>query len=221
VVVEVHLLQLYLVLLGTTKNPHARATCGFSEHKQTSEQLLGHYEVAAPVLLPAGFVALHTEGLFLAVADGADAVGSDAQRHHVLFNGGGAAIAEREIVFGGSSFVAMAFDDDFDLRIAAEKVSALAQSSAGIGTDVRFVEIEISVLHFAQEHFFHRIHVCGGWRFGGRLRDGDANGGIRRSTRPTCGHGIGRGIGWRHFGGAFRGYCTDIGRDGQLRGIGG
>src|SRR5258706_14631226 len=107
----------------------------------TQKRLLCHYQVATTVLLPAGFVALRAEGLFLAVADGADWIGADAQRHHVLFDGGGTAIAEREIVFGGAALVAMAFDDDLHLRIAAEKVSALAPGSASIGADVRFVEI--------------------------------------------------------------------------------
>jgi hypothetical protein len=42
-------------------------------------RLLGADEVASAVLLPAGFVALGAEGLFFAEADGADAVGGDAQ----------------------------------------------------------------------------------------------------------------------------------------------
>ena len=58
-------------------------------------ELLGHYEVAAAILLPAGLVALHAERLFLAVAYGADAIGADAERDHVLFNGGSTTIAER------------------------------------------------------------------------------------------------------------------------------
>jgi hypothetical protein len=63
-----------------------------STNKQV-KGLLGHDKVAAAVLLPAGFVALHAEGLFFAVADSADAVGADAQRNHVLLDGGGATVA--------------------------------------------------------------------------------------------------------------------------------
>jgi len=39
---------------------------------------VGGDEVAAAVLLPAGLVGFHAEGLLLAEADGADAVGGDA-----------------------------------------------------------------------------------------------------------------------------------------------
>src|SRR5438477_8959000 len=49
--------------------------------------LLGADEVAAAVLLPAGFVGLCAERLFFAEADGADAIGGDAQGDEILFNG--------------------------------------------------------------------------------------------------------------------------------------
>ena len=59
----------------------------------TGWRLLGADEVASAVLLPAGFVALGAEGLFFAEADGADAVGGDAQGDEILLDGAGAAIA--------------------------------------------------------------------------------------------------------------------------------
>src|SRR5437763_639937 len=64
--------------------------------------------MAAAVLLPAGLVALHAEGLLLAEADGAEAVGGNAQRNHELLDGGGAAIAEAQVVFRGATLVGLA-----------------------------------------------------------------------------------------------------------------
>src|SRR5467141_3612596 len=53
---------------------------------------VGLHEMAATVLLPAGLAALVAEGLLLAEADGAEAVGRNAQRNEVLLHGCGAAI---------------------------------------------------------------------------------------------------------------------------------
>src|SRR5208337_3467187 len=71
--------------------------------------LLSVDEMAAAVLLVALFVGRCAEGLFLAVADGGEAVGRNAQADEILLDGGGAAIAESEVVFGGAAFVTMAF----------------------------------------------------------------------------------------------------------------
>src|SRR4030095_3889541 len=73
-------------------------------------RLLGHYKVAAAVLLPAIFVAFHAEGLFLAVAHGAHTVRADAQRNQVLFYGCRAAIAERQVVLRRAALVAVALN---------------------------------------------------------------------------------------------------------------
>jgi len=75
-----------------------------------TNRLLGADEVAAAVLLPAGFGALGAEGLFFAEAYGADAIGGDAQGDEILLDGAGAAIAKSEVVFGGAALIAVAFD---------------------------------------------------------------------------------------------------------------
>src|SRR5438046_868126 len=66
--------------------------------------------MAATILLPAGFGALHAERLLLAEADGAEAVGRDAQRDEILLDGTGAAITEAEVIFGRTTLIAMTFD---------------------------------------------------------------------------------------------------------------
>src|SRR6266702_4288217 len=83
--------------------------------------LPGWDEMASAVLLPAGFVGFGAEGLFLAVTDGVEVGGRNAEIDEVLFDGVGAAIAEGEVVFGGAAFIAMAFDIDLFIRIALEE----------------------------------------------------------------------------------------------------
>jgi hypothetical protein len=42
----------------------------------------------------------------------------------------------------------VAFDDDLDLRMIAQKIGGLAESGAGIGANVRLIQIKIGILHF-------------------------------------------------------------------------
>src|SRR4029077_12564061 len=119
----------------------------------TRSRLLGADEVASAILLPAGFVALAAEGLFFAEADGADAVGGDAQGDEILLGGAGAAIAESEVVFGGAALVAVAFDGHANAGIIAQEFGGLGERLASVGADVRFVEIKIGVANFLEEEF--------------------------------------------------------------------
>src|SRR4029077_4348349 len=94
--------------------------------KDTRCSLLSADEVAAAVLLPAGFVVVGAEGLFLAEADGAHAIGRDAQGDEILLHRAGAAIAEREVVFRRAALVAMAFNGYANLRIIAQEIGGLS-----------------------------------------------------------------------------------------------
>src|SRR5947209_770777 len=107
--------------------------------------------MAATVLLPATFVVLHAEGLFLAVADGAQPVCRNSERDKVLLHGAGAAIAVAQIVFGGAALVAVSFDGHLNLRVVLQEIRGFRERLAGIGTNVRFVVIEIGIAHFLQE----------------------------------------------------------------------
>ena len=142
------------VVVVRQESPRVKTAWAFLTTNQQVKGLLGHDEVAAAVLLPAGFVALHAERLFFAIADGADAVGADAQRNHVLLDCRGATIAQRKVVFGGTALIAVTFDDDFDLRVIAQKIGGFAESAARVGANVRFIQIEIGVLHVLEEHLF-------------------------------------------------------------------
>src|SRR5712692_7763206 len=128
-----------------------QAGCAPTRRMRRCCELLGADEVAATILLPAGFVALRAEGLFLAETDGADAVGGDAQGDEILLDRTGATIAEREVVFGGTALVAMAFDGHAKLRVIAQEVGGLGERFASVRANVGFVEVEIGVTDFLVE----------------------------------------------------------------------
>src|ERR1700740_1447625 len=108
------------------------AACGAPTRRIRYSGLLGADEVAAAVLLPAGFVVFGAEGLFFAEADGAHAIGRDAQGDEILLHRVGAPIAESEVVFGGAALVAMAFNGHANLRIVAQEVGGLGERLASV-----------------------------------------------------------------------------------------
>ena len=68
-------------------------------------------EIVAAVFRPRGFVVAGIGRLVLAVADGADAVGADAELGQRLAGGQRAAFAERAVVFLRAALVAVALDE--------------------------------------------------------------------------------------------------------------
>jgi hypothetical protein len=177
-------------------------------------------EVAAAVLLPAAFIGFSAEGLFLAVADGAEIGGRNAQIDEVLLDGVGTAIAESEVVLGGAAFVAVAFDDDLCIRIALEERSGFLERCAGVRTDIGLVEVEVSVADFLIEEFGEGGSL-GRRRRRRRCVDGDADGGIGAAAGTAGGDGIGGGVGRGDGGGALRSDGADFGSDGDVGGVGG
>src|SRR2546429_3658452 len=175
--------------------------------------------MAAAVLLPAGLVALHAEGLLFAETDGAEAAGRNAQRNEVLLDGGGAAIAEAQVVFRRTTFVAMALDGHLESRIVFKEIRGLRECRASVGANVGPVVVEISVAHFSQEEFIVRGPR---WRRRRRRRiDRDSCSGTGGAAGTGRGNRVGRRVRWRDFGGALSSHGTDFGLDGELRSIGG
>src|SRR5208282_66623 len=97
---------------------------------------------AAAVLRPGRFVVTDHRRAFLAVADGSDAAGGDAERDQRAFHRVGAAIAEREVVFARAAVVAMAFDRDFHVLIFLEPGCLALKRLLAFRLDVRLVEVE-------------------------------------------------------------------------------
>jgi hypothetical protein len=178
-------------------------------------------EVADAVLLPAFLGALRAERPLLAQARRIDAVGGDAEGDEIVLDGGSAAIAENEVVFGGTTLVAAAFNGYFDFRMIAQEFGGLAESVAGIGADVSFVEVKVSVANFSQEEFVDR----GSGRRRRRRRrwscHGDADAGVSLAAGTAGGDRVGRGVRRIDFGRTLGRDGAYSRRNGELRGIGG
>src|SRR6266481_4881312 len=173
--------------------------------------------MAAAILLPASLSVLHAEGFLLAEADGAHTVGGDSQRHEILLNGVGTAIAEAEVVFRGPALVAMAFDGDFDRRVLLQEVRSRGERGASVGTNVGFVVVEIGVTHsLVKIRLGSRRRRR--WRRSSHVYGGSGAGGAAGTCRSD---GVGRRVGRRDLGRALSSDGADVGSDAQLGGIGG
>ena len=183
--------------------------------------LVGADEVAAAILLVARFGGFIAEGLFFAVADGAEAVGGDAQGDEILFHGGGATISQAEVVFGGAALIAVAFDGGFNVWIGAKEFGGGAESFASVGANVGFIQIEVRVFDFLAEDL---VSDCDPYRWARRSRQLAM---VMRTLASAvaagtgCGDGVGRGVSGRDFSGAFGRNWADFRRDSDLRGVGG
>ncbi len=87
-------------------------------------------------------------GAFLAVAHHGQARGGHAQVGQVVGGGAGAALAQGQVVLGGATLVAVAFDDQLDLRVLLHDLGLAGQHLTGFGLQVVAVEVEVD--HGAQ-----------------------------------------------------------------------
>src|SRR5260370_36192202 len=146
--------------------------------------------MAATVLLPASLVMLVAEGLLLAEAGGVEAIGGDAQRLEILLDGVGAANAEAQVVFRGTAFVAVAFNDDFNRGVLLQEVCSCGQRSASVRTNVRLVVVEIGVTAFLVE-IGRRFLFLRRWR---RSVDGDTGSGTGGAAGTGGSDRVGGGV---------------------------
>src|SRR6516225_5558852 len=174
-------------------------------------------EVAAAILLPAGFGLLGAELLFFTPTGGAEVGRGNAETDEIFLDRIGAALAESEVVFGRTAVVAVAFDGHVRVGIGLEERSGLLKSLAGVGANVGFIQIEEGVAHFLGEEF---VHALGARRRGGRRVDGDAHGGIGVAARRTGGEGVARRFRGVHGRGTLGRNSADFGRDRDVRGVG-
>src|SRR6476469_6267219 len=75
-------------------------SCLKAKSQQPIAGLLRVHEMPAPVLLPARFIRLGAERLFLPVADGLNPVGADSRADQCVLHRAGTIVAERQVVFG-------------------------------------------------------------------------------------------------------------------------
>src|ERR1700751_4017099 len=98
--------------------------------------------MADPVLLPAGLAVVGAERLFLPFADHRDAVGRNTKVDQVVLYHVRAPAAEREVVLGAPSRVAMALDRNRNAPPPPHIVGIALQRRLRIVSNRRFVEIE-------------------------------------------------------------------------------
>jgi hypothetical protein len=74
-------------------------------------------EVSPAILLPAGFVVIGAGRPIFAVRYGIDRVAVDSQIDEETLGGGSAAVTEPQVILFAPTFVAVAFDREFDARM--------------------------------------------------------------------------------------------------------
>src|ERR1700735_1207408 len=176
-------------------------------------------EMRAPILLPARFIVFGAEWPLFAPAHGIHAVGRNAKRNKIILGSLGSAFAEANIIFGGTTLVAMALDGYSDLRIRPQKFSGLSQISAGVGANVGFVEVKIRVLHILFEQLAQAL-ISARRSFHWRRTHGDAcvrRGGAAGSCRSDC---EGRRLRRVHWRGALCYYFAYARLDIKIGGVG-
>ena len=93
--------------------------------------------------MPARFLVLRADGPFLAVADGAQPVGLDAQRGQVPFHGIRPTLAQRQIVLIGAPLVAVALDLHLDGGVRRQPLRVLLEHGLHVIPDIRLVEVKV------------------------------------------------------------------------------
>ena len=102
--------------MSGTGEPSRRLRMGRDMRPAPYPILLPGREVHAAVLLPARLVVVGALRTFLAVADGLQLVAGNAQLDQEVLGGGGAPVAQGQVVFGRAALVAMALDGDGRIR---------------------------------------------------------------------------------------------------------
>src|ERR1041384_2370330 len=149
----------------------------------------------AAVLLPAILVGLRALRLLLAVADGLQGVCAHPSLEEGLLGGVGAALAQSQVVFGGTAFVAVAFNLHLP-PLLLDELCSLSKLLLRIGPQIGLVIVEVNV----SDHLSKELLVRNGrrrWsRCGRRSRgcDCDLGRGFLRSASTFGYQMIGSGL---------------------------
>src|SRR5688572_32800700 len=108
----------------------------FSVQRSTSKLLAGDDELRPAVLRPRRFVVPRIEWKLLAVADRAQPVGRDAERHKIVARCERAALAERQVVLCRAALVGVPFNRNHPRRIFLENLRVRVQRLLACAIDV-------------------------------------------------------------------------------------
>src|SRR6202020_1967700 len=119
-------------------------------------ELLLVNEMSTAVLLPASFVAFAAERFFLAVADRLDAAGCDSGGGQRVLHGCRTLVAQGQVIFGRSAFVAVSLDRDIDRGMLVQKQHVRLNRALLVGAHAGLIVVEVNVLYVLREQFFFR-----------------------------------------------------------------
>ena len=87
------------------------------------DRLFNDYKIIPAILCPGKLILSMHQQPFLTETDGAQAGLIDAEVDKIFFGAQGPALAQSHIVFGGSTWIAIAFDANFSIGLTFEKVT--------------------------------------------------------------------------------------------------
>src|SRR5580693_10160166 len=110
--------------------------------------------MATAVLLPTGLVGFSTERLLLAVADRLDVACADPTLRQCALHRACSAVAQCQVVLGRPALIAVSLDHEVDLGMLREERDIRLQRTLLVSANIRFVVLEVNILHILREQLF-------------------------------------------------------------------
>src|SRR5436853_60953 len=115
-------------------------------------------ERGAAILLPAALVVLRAHGPLLTVADEGDAAGLHALTDEVVHRRARATITQAEVVFVGTTFVAVTFDEHELIAVLLQPLGVRVEDPSVARANLVPIEIEIDGLQRVDgDELLHRL----------------------------------------------------------------
>jgi len=152
--------------------------------------LVGENSHRATVLAPRRFIRTNDSRALFAVADGGDAVASNASTSKVFLGGSRAALTEGEVVFAGAALVAVAFKGHVNVRVLFQPCSLTIEGLLRFCVQGGAVEVEEHAVTDVLGQVFSAAGASGG------TVGGTANGG---PVRPGSAEDLTQNVGDRVF----------------------
>src|SRR5271167_419080 len=154
--------------------------------------------MAPAIALPAGLVGFGAERLLLAVADRLNVAGADAALGQGALHGTRSTVTQSQVVLGRPALVAVSLDREADVGMLLEESDIGLQRTSLVSANIRFVVIEVDVLHVLREQLL--VGRSGRWwRWWRRwLGHGHPGRSLLRTASSLRSQRVGGRIGWSH-----------------------
>ena len=94
------------------------------------------------VLSPGSFIVAENGRSFLTIRNGGNSVGGNTLRNQIVSDGAGTTFTQSQVVFSGTSFVAVTLNDDINIFVFFQPVNLSTQNFFGIVAQRRAVKRE-------------------------------------------------------------------------------